>query len=271
MPLQRATCGQRSVFALVAVPVQAHLSFELTGNQVGGEGIQNVLSEVSEWFESFSHWVWVLTAQSLDPLHPDPKLLHRRSHNILVVAFDADQTSLTSVGIPTLIITTDPDGPTSERIVDENVLDLAVRRASEASVPLVLELLASARMAARRGDARRSLLDAGTASEGALSKVLGLPPDHQLTLGALVTQAASQGISIPSDTQDSLVKPRNDAAHRGQAMTGTSVARAIEIAEELVALTEPDLVRSSSLRAVHRPQRHDLFFILPPKQPSPED
>jgi hypothetical protein len=50
---------------LVVVPVAAELNFELSGNQIGGEEVQQTLSEVRQWFESLIHWLWVSTAQVL--------------------------------------------------------------------------------------------------------------------------------------------------------------------------------------------------------------
>ena len=67
-------------------------------------------------------------------------------------------------------------------------------------------------------------------------------------------------ISVLGDTQASLFGPRNDAVHRGQLLSCANVMRALEIAEELVSLVEADLIRVSSLRAVNRPQRHDLVI-----------
>ena len=124
-------------------------------------------------------------------------------------------------------------------------------------------MLASARMAARRGDSRRALIDTGTATEAALTHLLQLSPTHQNTLGRLVAMANTQGIGIPSDAQPSLVNPRNDAVHRGAIPAGTNVGRAIDIAEEVVALVEGDLIPVTTLAAAHRLQRHDLLFIVP--------
>ena len=110
---------------LIVVPVRAELKFELSGNQIGGEGVQETLEEVRDWFEAFVHWLWTLTAQSLDPVNPDPKVLHRKSNNIIFAARTADQSSLSAAGSPGLTITMDTNGPWSERVVDERVLRLA--------------------------------------------------------------------------------------------------------------------------------------------------
>jgi hypothetical protein len=214
------------------------------------------------WFESFCHWLWVLTAQALDPSNPDPKVLHRRSSNVIFAASSSGRFSLPASGSPRLTIRMDAHGPTSERFVDRRVLALSVSRAGTSTPPISWELLASARMAGRRGDTRRALIDAGTAAEGALSKVLSLTPNHQLTLGRLVTEALRLNIGVPSDARAALVQPRNHAVHRGH-LPGINVGRGIEIAEELIALVDPDFIRGSSLRPVNRPQRHDIVIIQP--------
>jgi hypothetical protein len=247
---------------LVAVPVRAELSFNLLGNQVGGEGVHAVLEEVSAWFESFCHWLWVLTAQALDPSNPDPKVLHRRSSNIIFAAFSSGRFSLPASGSPRLTSRLDGHGPTSERLMDRRVLALCVSRAGTPRPPITWELLASARMAGRRGDARRALIDAGTAAEGALTKVLSLPPTHKYTLQGLVTMALKRKIGVPSDAHAALVQPRNDAVHRGY-LSGINIDRGIEIAEDLIVLADPDFIRGSSLRPVNRPQRHDIVIIQP--------
>lgn len=249
--------------ALVVVLVNAEIDFDLAVNQVGGDHISDVLEAVSNWFDSFCHWLWVLTAQSLDPVNPDPKVLHRRSRNVVVTASASGQFSVPASGSPAIKIVMNRTGPACERLVDRSVLDMAVQAAGTPP-PMALVLLASARMAARRSDRRRALVDAGTAAEAALSEALRLGGLHQFTLGALVTKAKKRGLSIPSDTQDSLVAPRNNAVHRGRLALSADIDRALEVAEELVWLAQPKLIRVSSLTSVNRPQRHDIVMIRPP-------
>lgn len=249
--------------ALVVVPVTTTFDFELGKYQVGGEGIRSALEAVIDWFDSFSHWLWVLTAQSLDPINPDPKVIHRRSRSVVITASAAGQTSLPAAGCPGLTIIWSGDGPASERLVNTTVLDRCVLAAGS-SPPLAVELLASARMAARRSDHRRALIDAGTAAEAGLSLALGLGGVHQYTLGGLVTQAEKRGLNIPADARASLVDPRNDAVHRGGVAPGANIARALEVAEDLVAVGDASLIRVASLNTAYRPQRHDLVIIRGP-------
>jgi hypothetical protein len=124
------------------------------------------------------------------------------------------------------------------------------------------ELLAAAKMAGRGGDARRALIDAGTAAESALTVILSLRPDHQQPLGGLVTEAERRGVTLPSDIRSALVQPRNHAIHRGR-WSGAAVNRALEISEELLARADARFVQSTRLESVNRPQRDNIQLILP--------
>jgi hypothetical protein len=115
-------------------------------------------------------------------------------------------------------------------------------------------------------DLRRSLVDAGTAVEAALTVVLGLPIVHDKTLGALVNMALKQSHAIPADTRTALVEPRNNAIHRGDVTPGTNVNRALEVAEAIIAKAEPSLIPVSNLTYISRPQRQDIYLIAGPKE-----
>jgi hypothetical protein len=163
-------------------------------------------------------------------------------------------------GSPPLVVVVDSESPCSERAADARVMARALQRAGT-FVPPTMELLSSARMACRRGDTRRAVIDAGTAGEAALAGILGLPPVQSRGLGGLVRLAGQRGVRLPADADRCLVRPRNDAVHRGLAPSHADVCRSLEIVEALVAQVEPDLIPASSLRPVNRPQRHDLLMI----------
>jgi hypothetical protein len=245
---------------LIVMPVVGNIDASVTGSALGGPGLTEALTDVRRWFEGFNRWLWALTAQSIHPMHPDPKVLHRKSYGMLSAGRTADGTSLTVADAPPTPIVLDLGNAASERVLDRATLELAAQYAND-SVPLIVEMSTSARMAARRGDARRAFIDCGTAAEGALVRVLNLPDNHGKTLGPLVAAAIAGGHPVPADTQTALVGPRNDAAHRGVLRPGANVLRAIEIVDSLVALVEPEFVRQSTLRTVNRPQRHDMMII----------
>lgn len=247
---------------LIVIPTNAEIHFELTSGQVGGQDIHSLIDNISDWFKSFINWIWVLTGQSLNPVNPDPKVIHRKSQDFIITLSADKKSTIPKIQSPPFKIIMINDGQLSEHIVINEVLDLAIDNAGN-SPPLTFELLSSARMAARRGDRRRALSDAGTASELSLSDVLGLPENHKLTLGRLVEKAIKEGVNIPPDTEDAFVKLRNDAVHRGEISKGKSIEKALEIAEHIVGLSVEKLIPFSSLTPVFRPYRQDIRIIQP--------
>lgn len=247
---------------LIIVPTLAEIEHELSEGQIGGEDIHKLINKATDWFDSFVHWIWALTSQSLDPSNPDPKVIHRKSNNPVTIARSLEDSSHPTIKPRTFSMIMNKDGPVSEKIVNEDVIDAAVTSAGSIP-PFPLELLASARMNARRGNLRRSMTDAGTAVELSLTKALGLDEYHRLTLGSLTKEAEKHGITMPLDMQSAFVDVRNDAVHRGKLSDGKSLNRAIEIAEELIALTVPELIPFSDLEYFFRPYRFDMIWIKP--------
>ena len=251
---------------LLAFPAATELQRPIGDIQVAANAVSHIVPAVWDWFESFVHWVWVITGQSLDPINPDPKTQHRRSLDMLVAFSHEGEFSQINTVRPNHPLRLDLHDPTAERLVTRQVLDLVLARAGHKSPPIMWEMLASSRMAARRQDSRRALIDAGTAAEAAISILLALPSDHSFTLGNLVGQAERKPIPIPSDARDLLVGPRNNAVHRGQA-SPERVNRAIEIAEALVVQADESFIPASALPMVNRPQVDQLRFIRPRREP----
>jgi hypothetical protein len=249
--------------ALVRVSCTAVVDFDLDKGQAGGPFVRDLLQEVADWWDSFCHWLWVITSQPLNPADPDPKVVNRRSRNIVSRVQRGAKSSAPASGSPPIPITVSVSGLSAERKANSKVMTRAVSAAGS-EAPLVLEAFAAARMSARRGDRRRSIIDIGLACESVLSLLLGLPVGHKFTLGALVTSALNNGFSIPADTQVSVVDPRNDAVHRGEVSRSVSIERALEIAEELILMIESQHIRIDSLSPINRPQRLDLLLIKAP-------
>lgn len=244
--------------ALISVPAQAHLDFDLSADQVSG--YQMLVENISDWWESFCRWLWSITAQSLNPVDPDPQVIHRRSKNVVTMVGCGENSSIPTVASPIITIIVSSTGVSAERLINARVLQKAINSIGS-ELPLCLELFASARMAARRRDLRRSIIDAGSACETALSSLLSLPAGHKLTLGGLVSQAIKQGYILPLDINSALVDLRNDAVHRGSIHRNADVNRVLEISEELITMWDSQHIKSSSLKPFNRPQRHDLALI----------
>lgn len=244
--------------ALISVPAQTRLDFDLSADQVSG--YQMLVENVSDWWESFCRWLWSITAQSLNPVDPDPKVIHRRSKNVVTMVESGENSSIPAIASPTITIIVSDTGVSAERLINTRALQKTINNIGS-EVPLYLELFASARMAARRGDPRRSIIDAGSACETVLSSLLTLPAGHKLTLGGLVSRAINQGHTLPSDIKSALVDLRNDAVHRGSVPHNTDVNRVLEISEELITMWDSQHIKSSSLKPFNRPQRHGFELI----------
>jgi hypothetical protein len=249
--------------ALMRVPCSAVVDFDLDKHQAGGPFVRDLLQEVADWWDSFCHWLWVITSQPLNPADPDPKVVNRRSRNVVSRVQHGVKSSACASGSPTIPIIVSASGLSAERKANSIVMTRA-GSAAGSEAPLALEAFASARMSARRGDRRRSFINIGLACESVLSSLLGLPVGHKLTLGALVASALQNGFSIPADMQTSVVDPRNDAVHRGEVSRSVSIQRALEITDELISMIESQHIRVDSLPPINRPQRLDLLLIKPP-------
>lgn len=243
---------------LIAVEASATIEWTLEDFPAAGDDIDHLAQAIHSWFSSFTHWVYCLTAQSLDIDNPDPKMIHRSSTNIVQVVTAGDRCTRPEIArLITPIVVDFNGGPSSERVLSRHLAAMAASRAG-AKPPATLELLASARLFMRRRDLRRALMDAGTAAESAIVQLLG-PSAAGQTLGQLINLCRT----VEVDSKVNLVDPRNDAVHRGTTPTWAVAARAIEIVEDLVLQVEHDAVAAASLRHVNRPQRVDLVIFKP--------
>ncbi len=133
-------------------------------------------------------------------------------------------------------------GSHGERALDEAALQRVFTHAATGQSPSLSWLLTrDAENLLARGDYRRAVLDAGTAAELALSKLLtdrGIAIDPRDTLGSLVRKALNNGLPCPPDAPSDLVQVRNDAAHRGR-VVDSEAGTAVQISADLVELSQP--------------------------------
>lgn len=249
---------------LVNVEVHSEVEGDIAGRHVGGEDIQNLARSVQDWVESFIEWIWCLTFQSIDKDHPDPIMFARKSIHAVYAATAGAVASRPSIGTYMRVSLPDFDGyPSSERAVDNKTLETASTRAGS-QLPLILELLASARMFCRRGDRRRAIIDAGIAAEAVLTRLVPSPTGPKSpTLGNLVNQCPL----VEIDAQVNLVDPRNDAVHRGIIPSREIMERALEIVEGVALRVEADARPAENLRHFFRPGRLDLVLMRPTDNP----
>lgn len=221
----------------------------------------NIVDVLNDWYESFINWLYVLTSQSINPHFPNSKTISRKSRAILLAEVNRKgRLSEPKVQYFPISINIKCGDATSERVVNKEVFDLAIDSACQ-QPPLCLELFASSRLAARRKDFRRALIDAGTAIELALRAVLNIDEAERPLLRELIREAKQERINIPDDVFNSLVTPRNVAVHRAKIQSNIDINRALEITETIINLALPDLIPSNSLKPYLRPQRQDLVFF----------
>ncbi len=228
------------------------LRLEVTPRTAGaGEGlsfsdpaddvVDQVLESIDPWFDRFRSWVEVLTGQDLDPS-------------------PAHETGWTGGSALRLRLVDDP-GVDRRRprfrmtIIEDNPLSAeqlrgALALASDGHWPAdELLLLRDARAALARGQARKAVLDAATAAELAVGRMLQAqlaavaPPladalTSGKTLGPMVQLLRKAGVAIPDQTEKQLVAVRNAVVHRSKWPSYMEAMLANHIAVALVELAK---------------------------------
>ncbi len=125
------------------------------------------------------------------------------------------------------------------RAVDETALTVVFALAGGLRhPPKALLLLRDADAQYRTAQYRRAVLDAGTAAELALSRVMSIT--GRPTLGRLVRAAQQEGrLNCVPDATTGLVYIQNQAAHSGANPEAEEALRALEIAAKMVRLAYP--------------------------------
>ena len=220
-------------------------------------------AELADWMDRFLRWCALFFNQPLDRMRPAPAILNPPHNDLLCWAEVGEVRSKIGPLDNTIVVHVAQESVASERAADVATLDrvIALTNDQASSAPLAIALTADARLEYQRGDMRRAITELGTATEAVLFDHLGYPPRKTITLGRLAKNAIKQGVPLPADTKDALVRPRNDAVHRGRAPTQPEVLRAIEIVQGLLQLQYPTYLPDPSLKRVRRPMRADLRII----------
>lgn len=215
------------------------------------------------WFERWVRWVEALTSQSMHLHNPGFETLSRPSRSPVtwVIGERGPTNERTSGSID--ITVGNNETIDSERGLNRETFCHAVKKSNvKEDVPTNLELRSSAHIACRRGGTRLSTIEAGIAAESWLTQLSGLPEAHGKSLGKLVTEALSIGISIPQTSEVEMVQPRNDAVHRGLHADMPTARRTLEIIEDIFALADPSTAGIiSGMRRTRRPQRQDSVMF----------
>jgi hypothetical protein len=203
-----------------------------------------VYESIGDWLRRLRVWIEVATGQDLDPTVVTPAV--RADLNL----FHVDSQG-SAKGIQ------DQRPIRTESIVERSFVDIATWRAvlnragSNEEPPTERLLLHDARMGLRRRHPRRAVLDAGTAAEIALSRLLdaelaGAPAAvgaivrrQNRELGRLITALRALGVQLSDELQPKLVEPRNTAIHSGQEPDIAVVRSAVTLAGEVVEQAGP--------------------------------
>jgi HEPN domain-containing protein len=168
------------------------------------------------------------------------------ARGVSVWTMDADGINSLPAGNRTIYV-----GASATPPVSLDVIKLVLRLMMEGRVVAPEhQLLTRARAALRRGRYRAAVLDAATAAELALTRVLdeGLAPLQEPLRRALIAQPPTLGrlcrlagkiVPLPQNLQDDLVKPRNGAMHRNEIPSSNEARVAVAVAKQIVLLVEP--------------------------------
>ncbi|GAA2135329.1 hypothetical protein GCM10009844_00470 [Nocardioides koreensis] len=185
---------------------------------------------INGWFNEVRTWAEIMTGQDLDPNHP---------------VYDANP-----VGAGLTFVEPPHDDALGVTIAMSSVLPLTahewstiLRLVRDGGEPPLEEVLSrDARAAHRRNATRRAILDAATALEIALGRLVrdqaGRLPDRQreriserTALGGYISIAEQSDLelAVPVDRLRWLNDLRNDAAHRGEAPTHWDAGNAVQV------------------------------------------
>ncbi|MEU4315162.1 hypothetical protein [Nocardia sp. NPDC024068] len=142
--------------------------------------------------------------------------------------------------------------PYPARAVDNNLLRWCAEQAANGQrPPLEWQLIRDARRSLQHNELRRSVIDAGTAAELALTRLLDRSL-HQLPesvvdallskyqmLGQKTQLYRKFGGTLPSNFQQLLIEPRNRAAHTGAEPSHADAEQALTAATEIVTQASP--------------------------------
>jgi hypothetical protein len=195
---------------------------------------------LSPWWDALSSWVEVVTGQDLANLGErrpkQPQTFHLWGGN-------ADGTMRPLSMLFHGIIYPQVNALTSYGLFG----CLSAVGRGEAAPPERLHL-SDARSLHNAGQWRRAVIDAATAAEVAMTSWLDSNAEADVraalvarppTLGRLHRIYTGNGGALPDNFQELVVKPRNDAAHRGMPLTPAQSAAAIDATAKLLDVTTP--------------------------------
>lgn len=206
-----------------------------------------LLDSLDDWWPAVCEWIEVLTGQA----HGIPsKTVVLGDHHPAWTAVQGIERRLfsTSPQVAEIVhLTGDADA------IEPDLFQAALDRAVVGPPPTEWLLIRDGRVAHHSGSNRRAVIDAGTATELALTKII---EDHLVGTPAIVIEQLlaghrmlsnrlklvkklGAGSSVPSETHKGLVEPRNVATHQGSNLTAMEAREALRIAAIIVDAAYP--------------------------------
>jgi hypothetical protein len=221
------------------------LGVDLLSQTGDGSEVHTTALALEDWLGRFRDWVNARTAfRMIEALRP--------SHDSLIHVRRPDGQGTYGGGASPLRGSMSPcPGATRIQLTD------GIRRASEnEGLPIAHQMLQTGWDAAIAGDLRRAVIDSGTAAEVSLaSSVAAELSARGLAISASerIIQQANGVVGLVDlyeslggnlyvsrrRVMDQLAKPRNDAAHGGQAPDKTGVENAMTVATSIVRTATP--------------------------------
>lgn len=214
---------------------------ETSGRELG----QRLRAEGDDWQRRLFDWLETVAGQDLDP-HEPYRWIEFEPPSLVLWTLDENGKGYEASRPDSVEIKLNvPDAP-----VSRDQWRFVVAKANDGQeTPIEYKLLNSARSALARGHWRRSVLEAATAAEVALTATL----QHELSAGrADVAEALLDthhalirrdqlcrrlSIALPvsaKDMKEGLAEPRNKAIHAGEDPAGSEAREAYRIARDVV-------------------------------------
>lgn len=204
-----------------------------------GKDVQVVFDNMDQWFERLRTWIGVARDQDIDPVNPIRGSV--KAEGLVLLTVDGSTYSLPGGSYNMTVVFR------SGEPVTLSMLQKALHLASSGTMPSDSHVLLRDSMAAfRRGYFRRSVIDAGSATEVCLADFNNRVthetprPGQKATLGWYVNNTKiSAAVGLPPNTMADLVNVRNDAIHQNKTPTRKVAEVALGLAKKIVRKIEP--------------------------------
>jgi hypothetical protein len=229
-----------SIPVLVCVK-RVRLWFPVTPAEAANPNLGPALDDLlSPWWDALSSWIEVATGQDLANLG-DRRPKRPQAFHLWGGKPDGTMRPLALMFHGTFY-------PPSHSLPSHGLQTILMAIANGQAAPPERLHLSDARSLHNNAQWRRAVIDAATAAEVGITCWIDTNADEKvkadlakkpLTLGALWRLYKELGGAVPDNFQELVVKPRNDAAHRGMSLSSEQSAAAIDATDALLRSTTP--------------------------------